>query len=216
MKALDLFCGAGGASMGLHQAGFNVSGVDINPQPRYPFNFVQGDALVYPLDGFDFIWASPPCQRYTMAQNAAKNAHNHPDLIPPIRERLRQSGKLFVIENVVGAPLENAQMICGLAIGLRVKRHRLFESNAFFLVPGCGDHSQDYFVIFGHEVRNRRHGVTAGRKNKIAEGRKAMGIDWMTRAELSEAIPPLYSEIIGQQIIRQIAAGKPPSCSKKP
>lgn len=204
MRALDLFCGAGGASMGLHQAGFEVTGVDINPQPRYPFKFIQGDALEADLSRYDFVWASPPCQRYTMAQNAAKNADAHPDLVPPMREKLEAWGGPFIIENVVGAPLRNPVMLCGLAFGLKVKRHRLFESNHFLMSPGCGNHNQDYYVIFGHEVRNRRHGQAAGRKNKIAEGRKAMGIDWMTRGELSESIPPAYSEYLGRQILQQM------------
>src|SRR5215813_8182926 len=99
-RCLDLFCGAGGASMGLHRAGFDVTGVDIKPQPRYPFKFVQADAMEYPLEGFDFIWASPPCQRYTMAQNAAKNAEAHPDLIPALRYNLTGTATPWVIENV--------------------------------------------------------------------------------------------------------------------
>lgn len=198
-RALDLFCGAGGASMGLHRAGFDVTGVDIKPQPRYPFTFVQADALEYPLEGFDFIWASPPCQRYTMAQNAAKNAGAHPDLIPAVRARLQASAVPYVIENVVGAPLITPVLLCGLAFGLGVKRHRLFESSVPLLTPPCPSHDVDYFVIFGHEVRDRRHGQAAGRKNKIAQGRIAMGIDWMTRGELSESIPPAYSEFIGKQ-----------------
>lgn len=201
-RALDLFCGAGGATKGLQMAGFHVTGVDIKPQPRYCGDaFIQGDALEVPLDGYDFIWASPPCQAYTMAQNAAKNSHAHPDLIPAVRERLIRIKCPWVIENVVGAPLINPVVLCGLSFGLKVKRHRLLESKIAFLTPPCPSHNQDYYVIFGHEVRNRRHGQTAGRKNKIAEGRKAMGIEWMTRGELSEAIPPAYSEFIGRRIL---------------
>jgi DNA (cytosine-5)-methyltransferase 1 len=201
-RALDLFCGAGGASMGLYRAGYEVTGVDIKAQPRYPFRFIEGDALEAGLKGYDLIWASPPCQRYTVAQNAAKNAEAHPDLIPIVREMLEASGSAWIIENVVGAPLRNPMMLCGLAFGLRVKRHRLFESNRFMLVPPCPSHDQDYYVIFGHEVRNRRHGVRAGRKNRISEGREAMGIEWMTRGELSEAIPPIYSEFLGRQVMQ--------------
>jgi DNA (cytosine-5)-methyltransferase 1 len=203
-RLLDLFCGAGGAAMGYHRAGFEVVGVDIKPQPRYPFEFHQADAMTYPLEGFDAIHASPPCQRYTMAQNAAKNASAHPDLVDPVRARLATAGVPWVIENVVGAPLRNAITLCGLAFGLCVKRHRLFESNQMLLAPPCPSHDVDYYVIFGHEVRNRRHGEKAGRKNRIAEGRKAMGIDWMTRGELSEAIPPAYTEFIGKQLLEAI------------
>ena len=201
--ALDLFCGAGGASMGLYRAGFDVTGIDIRPQPRYPFRFIQADALQPPVDlrGFDFIWASPPCQRYSMAQNAAKNAEAHPDLVRPVRAMLANSGCEWAMENVIGAPLMNPVTMCGLAFGLNVKRHRLIESSRLLLVPPCPSHDQDYFVIFGHEVRSRRHGHSAGRKNKIAEGRLAMGINWMTRGELSEAIPPAYSEFIARQFL---------------
>jgi DNA (cytosine-5)-methyltransferase 1 len=201
-RALDLFCGAGGASMGLYRAGFDVTGIDINPQPRYPFKFIEGDAMDADLGGYDLVWASPPCQRYTVAQNAAKNAAAHPDLIPAVREMLEAWGGPWIIENVIGAPLRNPTLLCGLAMGLKVKRHRIFESNHFLLSPLCPSHNQDYYVIFGHEVRNRRHGQAAGRKNKISEGRAAMGIDWMTRGELSEAIPPVYSEFLGRQIAR--------------
>jgi DNA (cytosine-5)-methyltransferase 1 len=203
-RALDLFCGAGGASMGLHRAGFDVTGVDIKPQPRYPFKFVQADALNHPLVGFDFFWASPPCQKYTVAQNAAKNAHSHPDLIPAVRERFECWGKPWVIENVVGSPLITPVLLCGLSFDTKVRRHRLFECSFGVLTPPCQCKGQDYFVIFGHECRNRRHGQPAGRKNKIAVGRAAMGIDWMTRGELSESIPPAYSEFIGRQAIEYL------------
>lgn len=172
--------------MGIHRAGFEV---------------------VADLTGFDFVWASPPCQRYTRAQNAAKNAEAHPDLVPAVREKLEAWGGPWIMENVVGAPLRNAATLCGLALGLNVKRHRLFESNVFLMTPPCPSHDQDYYVIFGHEVRNRRHGE-AGRKNKIAEGRKAMGIEWMTRGELSEAIPPAYSEFLCRQIVAACFAEK--------
>lgn len=207
LKALDLFCGGGGASWGLHLAGFEVWGIDIKPQPRYPFRnrFIQADALKPPVDlaAFDLIWASPPCQAFTMAQNAAKNRHAHPNLIPETREMLDKSKRPYIIENVVGAPLRASAMLCGLAFGLQVKRHRLFETNFIFFAPDCGDHDQDYYVIFGHECRNRRKGDAAGRKNRIDVGRAAMGIDWMTRGELSEAIPPAYSHYIATQWLKQ-------------
>lgn len=202
-RLLDLFCGAGGAAMGYARAGFAVTGVDIKPQKRYPFAFVQADALAYVAEHgheYDVIHASPPCQRYTVAQNAAKNADAHPDLVAPVRELLIATGKIYVIENVVGAPLRNPVQLCGISFGLQVRRHRLFESNVFLMVPPCQCQRADYYVIFGHEVRSRRHGRKAGRKNSITMGRIAMGINWMTRAELSEAIPPAYTEWIGYQL----------------
>lgn len=202
-RLLDLFCGAGGAAMGYARAGFAVTGVDIKPQKRYPFAFVQADALAYVAEHgheYDVIHASPPCQRYTVAQNAAKNADAHPDLVAPVRELLIVTGKPYVIENVVGAPLREPVQLCGISFGLQVRRHRLFESNVFLMVPPCQCQRADYYVIFGHEVRQRRHGRKAGRKNLITVGRIAMGIDWMTRAELSEAIPPAYTEWIGYQL----------------
>ena len=213
MRLLDLFCGAGGAAMGYSRAGFDeIVGVDINPQPRYPFEFVQMDAMDVLRHGWhvddgpiDVIHASPPCQAYTVAQNASKNAAAHPDLIHEVRECLEFIGLPYVIENVVGSPLRNYVQVCGLGLGMNVRRHRWFESNLPLMgVPCSGDSIKDYFVIFGHEVRNRRKGTAAGRKNCIAVGREAMGIEWMTRGELSQAIPPDYTEFIGSQLIAQL------------
>jgi DNA (cytosine-5)-methyltransferase 1 len=207
MRLLDLFCGAGGAAMGYSRAGFEVVGVDHLPQKHYPFEFHQADALEYVTEHgheFDAIHASPPCQRYTMAQHAAKNALGHPDLVGVTRGALVATGKPYIIENVIGAPLLNAVILCGLSFGLGVRRHRLFEANFFILIPSCQCQGKDYYVIFGHEVRNRRHGIAAGRKNKIAEGRRAMGIEWMTRGELSEAIPPAYTEFIGRALMQHL------------
>jgi len=195
--------------MGYYRAGFDdITGVDNKPMPRYPFRFIQADALEYLAEHgheYDVIHASPPCQRYTRAQNASKNSGAHPDLIEPIRNLLMLTKKLYVIENVIGAPLIDPKVLCGLSFGLRVRRHRLFETNFFFLVPPDQCKNEDYYVIFGNEVRERRHGEHAGRKNKINEGRIAMGIEWMTRKELSEAIPPAYTEYIGKRILEATA-----------
>ena len=141
MKALDLYCGAGGASMGLHRAGFSVSGVNIEAQPRYPFAFTKGDALEADLSAVDFVWASPPCQAYTrmsrglLQSQGRARAHRH--LIEATREKLIRWGGPYIIENVPGAPLRNPVMLCGSAFGLRVQRHRLFESNVMLLGHGC-------------------------------------------------------------------------------
>ncbi|GIW60772.1 MAG: hypothetical protein KatS3mg087_1838 [Patescibacteria group bacterium] len=147
-KLLDLFCGAGGAGMGYHLAGFDVTGVDIKPQPSYPFRFVQADAFEF-LEEFgheyDVIHASPPCQAHTPVRNINKNLYNrdrYPDLIEQTRSALRETGKIYVIENVVGAPLVNPILLCGEMFGLRVFRHRLFEVNRFILAPPHPKHSR--------------------------------------------------------------------------
>lgn len=200
-KALDLFCGAGGASMGLYRAGFDVTGVDIKPQPRYPFKFTQADALEFPLEGFDFIWAGPVCKKWTIAKTIHNSGERWPDQIAPIRRRLVASNAAWVIENVPGSPLRNPLRLCGTMFGLRVYRHRLFETNFHFLTPfhACDDGTTNasrglstggpYVCVAGHNFL-------------VHEGREAMGIDWMVGAELSQAIPPAYSEFIGKQAIQ--------------
>ncbi len=214
--ALDLFCGAGGASMGLHRAGFDVTGIDIRPQPRYPFRFVQADALNPPFDisRFDFIWASPPCQAYTVANNI--HQHTHPELIEPVRSMLVASRRPYAIENVPQAPLINPVTLCGLSFGLNVKRHRKFECSFFLLAPPCGDHKGDWVTIFGRTVLERSPAVARTLKNGpvyrrkhlgTGVGRAAMGIDWMSREELSESIPPAYSEFIGRAALRSLSDG---------
>src|ERR1035437_665181 len=128
-RLLDLFCCAGGAAMGYHRAGFEVVGVDIKPQPHYPFEFHQGDALTYPLEGFDAYHASPPCQRFSAMQMIHHNQEVWPDLVDPIRQRLIATRKPYVIENVPATPLRVDLMLCGTMFGLRMPRHRIFESN---------------------------------------------------------------------------------------
>ena len=202
-RLLDLFCGAGGAAMGYHRAGFKVVGVDIKPQRNYPFEFHRADALEYPLGGFDVVHASPPCQKYSAATRHLAN--DSPLLIESIRDRLLNNEAFYVIENVPGAPLIHPITLCGLALGLNVKRHRLFESTTHLQAPPCPPgHPGNWFVIFGHEARSRLDGHKSGRKNKLEAAREAMGIDWMTRGELSEAIPPAYTEYIGWQLRRQL------------
>jgi DNA (cytosine-5)-methyltransferase 1 len=216
-KLLDLFCGAGGAAVGYHRAGFDVVGVDIKPQPRYPFEFRRADALEFPLDGFDAVHASPPCQGYSVANNIHRR-DDHPLLIADVRERLEASGLPYVIENVEGAKAEmiNPVTLCGLSVGCNVRRHRLFECNFPVMVPPCGDHAGDWLLVFGHTVLERGHVVAKakGGGNVIrrkhtttARGREAMGIDWMNRDELSEAVPPAYSEHIGQYLMAAVRAG---------
>jgi len=204
-RALDLFCSAGGVGMGLHRAGFDVVGVDIDPQPHYPFEFVQADALNYPLDGFDFIWASPPCQSYSDLAKRNGNADEWPRLIEPVRDMLKKSGALYCIENVEGAPLINPVVLCGTMFpGLRVLRHRLFEANFPIATPPHGRHPK----VHTFDKRKSHFGqtdewrdfvqVTGGGNSSTASAADAMGITWMTKNELNEAIPPAYAEHIGR------------------
>lgn len=214
-RALDLFCCAGGAGMGLHRAGFDVTGVDIRPQPRYPFRFIQTDALTVSLEGYDFIWASPPCQRFTDLAKRNGNAHEWPDLIDPIRQRLQASGIPYVIENVEGAPLHEPVALCGTMFpGLRVLRHRLFETNFPLLAPPHGQHP----LVYTMDKRKGHYGkldqdtafvqVTGGGNCSKANASKAMGIDWMTKEELNEAIPPAYAEYIGRAAIAHLTQAR--------
>jgi DNA (cytosine-5)-methyltransferase 1 len=201
VKALDLFCGAGGASMGLHRVGFEVTGVDINPQQNYPFEFVQADALEYPLDGFDLIWASPPCQAFTAYKRRPNHVRHMDNLIPAIRESLKASGIPYIIENVPGAPLENPLQLCGSSFGLDVRRHRMFECSFHALAPSCNHSWQTPRFPQATNRKNLRSTVEVGVwRIPIDTQREAMDIDWMTVKELSQAIPPAYSEYLGSHV----------------
>ncbi len=205
-KLLDLFCGAGGASKGYADAGFDVVGVDINPQPRYPFEFIQADAMTFPLDGFDVIHASPPCQRYTAVNAPSFDRWGYPDLVAPTRDRLQAAGVPYVIENVPGAPLIRPIVICGAAMMMRLRRHRLFESNCRLVgTYCCCFRGRDIITVAGTggRRRTRRKNDNGGACNyprNLADARDAMGIDWMTRKELSQAIPPAYTQYIARRL----------------
>ena len=214
-RLLDLFCCAGGAGVGYSRAGFEVVGVDIYPQPHYPLPFIQADVLN--LDRkfialFDAIHASPPCQPYSDLVKRNGNKSKWPPLIEPVRELLLQSGKPFVIENVEGAPLLNPVVLCGTMFPeLRVLRHRLFESNFPITVPPHGQHP----LVHTLDKRKHHYGktdewkdfvqVTGGGNCTIAAARQAMGIDWMTKAEINEAIPPAYTLFIGKQLLESLS-----------
>ena len=202
-KALDLFCGAGGASMGLYRAGFDVTGVDIEPKPEYPFAFIQADALAFDLTGFDFIWASPPCQAFTAYKRRGGHVRPRPNLIPDVRERLLASGAAWVIENVAGAPLDNPIMLCGSMFGLDVRRHRFFEASYPIAQPTCNHAAQTPRFPPATNRSNLRSTVEVGVwRIPLEVQRRAMGIDWMTLKNLSQAIPPAYAEYIGRAALR--------------
>ena len=210
--------------MGYHRAGFEVVGVDINPQKHYPFEFHQADALTFPLEGFDVIHASPPCQAHSDLKYMW-NAKKHPDFIPQIRTRLISSGLLYIIENVRGAPLINPIVLCGTMFRLQTNegdaelwRHRLFESNIVLNVSMKCNHRKLKKVIgvYGGHGRDRRrvvisvHGHAGGKSKRdgtqgfsVVKRKEAMGINWMTGQELSQAIPPAYTEYIGKQLIKR-------------
>jgi len=215
-KAIDLFCCAGGASMGLSRAGFDVVGVDIVRHKRYPFPFIQADALTVDLHDFDFIWASPPCQGYS-AMRHAPGALGAPKLIAPVRKRLMASGVPWCIENVEEAKwaMRNPITLCGSMFGLgaqgcRLQRHRLFECNFPIDQPKCRHGDRPVIGVYGGHAR-RRAASAGGRGTKDvwigghkAAASDAMGIDWMTLDELSEAIPPIYSEFIALEAKRYL------------
>jgi DNA (cytosine-5)-methyltransferase 1 len=210
-KLLDLYCKAGGASMGYHQAGFEVIGIDIKKQKRYPFEFIQADALevlqdIDYLKTFDVLAGSPPCQTHSITQhlrNAQGKSTDKIDLIPQTREGFIKSGKPYIIENVPGAPLINPVVMCGSSFDLKVRRHRLFESNLELTGSVCDHKKQGKPVgIYGSmrdEIPNGGHTAKS-----IEQAREAMGIDWMIWGELVEAIPPIYTKTLGEQIIGQL------------
>jgi len=218
---LDLFCGAGGCAMGYHRAGFDVVGVDILPQPHFPFRFVQADALQPPVDltNFAAIHASPPCQFYSRLRHLPwLKDKAYWDSIPPTLEFLESTGLPWVCENVPGSPLQGI-MLCGQSFGLPVYRHRLFEANVALL---CPPHEKHRHVIgHGRMVNDRRKGslnagsrhgawgtgelvTVAGGQCSREQAQRALGIDWMTKAELCQAIPPAYTEFIGRQLLRHL------------
>jgi DNA (cytosine-5)-methyltransferase 1 len=217
---LDLFAGAGGAAMGYHRAGFDVVGVDIEPQPNYPFEFYQADALTF-LETMDALtWdakaihASPPCQHYNaLAHGTNNNRHDYPALIEPTRELLRKTGLPYVIECPSKWPLVDPIRLCGESFDLGVIRHRYFESNTELEEPPHRKHRG--------RVAGMRHGVwyegpyvavygNGGGKGSLAQWQQAMGIDWIdTKKSMAEAIPPSYTEWIGRQLFTHVMSGLP-------
>lgn len=189
--------------MGLARAGYTVVGFDQKPQPHYPFEFILGDALEVELPDADLIWASPPCQAFSSLGILHPDIE-YPDLVEPVRARLAERDCPTIIENVVGAPLRIDVKLCGSQFGLTLQRHRIFElSYPPPLVMPC-DHSLPTTGVYGHTGLGSNRGGDRDNPLKIpatAENwRKAMGIDWMTTAELSQAIPPAYSEFLARAV----------------
>lgn len=208
LRALDLFCGAGGATGGLQRAGFRVTGIDIAAQPNYPGRFIQGDwrAALRQIDpdDFDFIWASPPCLKFTAYRRRKGHVKPAKNLIPGVRRWLKATGKPYVIENVPAAGLREPFQLCGSSFALDIRRHRHFESNFKVNPPPC-DHSWQTprFPPAGNRV-NLRSTVEVGVwRIPLDVQQRAMGIDWMTRPELSKAVPPAYSEFIARAWLKQ-------------
>lgn len=242
-RLLDLFCGAGGASVGYHRAGFDVYGIDIAPQPNYPFAFHLDDAVgnlarmvhanghsvfrrgteppeLLGLSDFDAIHGSPPCQRFS---TMTADPERHPDLIDTVRELLIESGLLYIIENVPQAPLVNPVTLCGSAFGLRVRRHRAFESSAPLTGTGHFHAEQGRPVgVYGQHPDRRQYlrpdGTERGTKaTSLGHGQRAMGIDWMTWPELAESIPPAFTQWIGAQLLDVLRGdvSTPPGSSRE-
>lgn len=220
-RLLDLFCGAGGAATGYARAGFDVVGVDIAPQKHYPFPFIQADALTFPLDGFDVIHASPPCQDYsTGAHYGGRGESKYPRLLAPMRERLMSMDVPWILENVAGAgpDMHNPLRLCGTALNLRVQRHRLFEcSHVIFGAGSCRHRPYDvsvrckraeYLGVYRDVVTATGKAVRRPPACRFADAKAAMGVDWhLTFHELGEAIPPAYTEWLGRQLLA-VVTGK--------
>jgi DNA (cytosine-5)-methyltransferase 1 len=219
---LDLFSGAGGAAVGYYRAGFDIIGVDLHPMPRYPFEFIGAEALIFledliaddMADHFDAIHASPPCQRYS----PTRTMHNvrYPDVINPLRALLKKTQIPYIIENVPEAPMENPVILCGSQFDLcqewsgefwrgdvYLKRHRAFE--VLFPVPDAGlhDHTRRAVTVAGHGRMGKSDSIFKG-KGFSQLKRDVMRIGWMTENELNEAIPPAYTQYVGQHLMRYL------------
>ncbi len=220
IRLLDLFCGAGGAAMGYYHAGIiDITGIDIHPQPHYPFRFIQGDALDYLTEHgseYDIIHASPPCQGYSRMKGIV-DVTVYPRLIKNVRKTLIATGKPYIIENIVEAVGEDglskdSLVLCGTMFGLKTHRHRRFETSPsiYFYPAGCTREKVGFERLNKYFSDPSKMATIIGHNFSLAVGRSALGINWMTRGELAEAIPPAYTEYIGRWMLRELscAAGR--------
>lgn len=209
-RLLDLFCGEGGAAAGYRLAGWDVVGVDSRPQPRYPYEFHQGEATAWPLDGYDAVHASPPCHDHSDLAARTGRDHGTAWMLPHMIERLRASGLPFVVENVAGHRvrqyMDGAAMLCGSMFGLGavdggayriLKRHRLFVCSFPVLTPPDQCAGRQVGGVYGTGGGGK---MTRGYKFGRTAGAAAMGIDWATRQGLAQAIPPAYTQFLGEQL----------------
>lgn len=222
---LDLFCGAGGSAVGYHRAGWDVIGVDIEPQPHYPFRFVRCDAIEFlwremmPFASFDAIHASPPCQKYSTLSGFMSDEQfaKLDDLVDLTRELLAQTKLPYIIENVPGAPLRTPLTLCGSMFGLgamcrdgvyrQLRRHRLFESNVLLMSPGPCKHEGYTLGVYGKGSWNHNEdakGDRGGYQGSVAEKYEAMGIDWMSGPKVTQAVPPAYTQYLGEQLLQAV------------
>ncbi|MER6158522.1 SAM-dependent methyltransferase [Streptomyces sp. NPDC001868] len=207
-RLLDLFCKQGGAGKGYADAGFDVTGVDTEPQPRYPHRFVQADALAFVREhgaGFDFIHASPPCQFYSDTQRLTGNAH--PDLIAPTRAALEATGRPYVIENVRGAVphLHAPVLLCGGMFALETYRHRYFETGRWTLTAPRHPQHTAPVAKMGRPIPPGHFGQFVGNFSGVDHARRVMGVDWMNRDGIRECIPPAYTQHIGRTALTQLS-----------
>jgi len=207
LRVLDLYCCQGGAGKGYRDAGFEVVGVDVSPQPRYPYEFVRAEAIQFLLTyghRFNFIHASPPCQLYSKTQRIMQN--DHPDLLGPTRDALNAVGVPWVIENVMGAAdqMRNPVMLCGAYFGLHTYRHRLFEPGGWELPePPHPKHVKPQTKM-GRRRKPGEMGIYVGNFIGVDGAKEDMGVPWMTRNGIRECIPPVYTEYVGNKFLKHL------------
>lgn len=203
LKLLDLFCGGGGAAYGYELAGFDVTGVDNVPQPKYKGNFIQSDAILYLKENFQFydvIHASPPCQKYSMASMQFRiKGKEYVDLISITRKELISTRKPYIMENVPGSPLINPILLCGSMFDMATYRHRLFESNMPLIAPIHFKHIH-LNTKMGRPIKENEFVQYVGHFSGVKEVQEMTGLHWLGQSELAQSIPPKYTKYLGEQV----------------